>query len=136
MLMRRWWQAAPAKQLMEIDELVDKPDLDPLFAASLERDSYFLVGAHVGPTASALNLFKYATGNRSFRTIGSPDRGRPDDETLIPVSPNYISTMRALISQIQTETVIGIMGDSPNTRDPLAMDFWDAASNCHCWCPS
>ena len=123
LLMRRWWQAAPTAQLMQIDELVDKPDLDPLFAASLERGSYFLVGAHVGPTASALNLFKYATGNRSFRTIGSPDRGRPDDETLIPVSPNYISALRALISQIKTEAAIGMMGNSPNTRDPLAMDF-------------
>jgi Flp pilus assembly protein TadD len=122
-LLRRWRQTAPRDQLKQLAELTDKPDLTPLSAASLERGSYFLVGAHVGPTAPAVNMFRSATGNRPFFMLGSPIQDRAFDEILIPIQPNYISTARALIAQIKSGAAIGIMADVAGARDPLPMNF-------------
>ena len=122
LLLRRWWQTMPTAALGQLDELVDKPDMSKLFAASIEREACFLIGAHVGPMAALVNMF--ARGNRPFRAVGSPDRDRLDDETVIPVIPNSVAVMRAIMAQIRDGATIGITADDPTyTRHRLSLKF-------------
>lgn len=121
LLLRRWWQTAPEKKLRHMDELVDKPDLSEFLNASLERGTGILVGAHVGPTAAAMNLF--ATGNRLFRTVGSPDRGRRGDDTLIALTSDPFPAMRSLLGHLRNGSTIGIMADTPYSREYLPTEF-------------
>lgn len=121
LLLRRWWQTAPANKLRQIDELVDKPDISGFLDASFERGTCFLVGAHVGPTAAALNLF--SPGNRLFRTLGSPDRGRRDDDTLIALTPDPFPAMRKLLDHLKNGATIGMMADTPYSREYLPTEF-------------
>src|SRR5262245_46735455 len=53
LLLRQWWQTAPARELMQIEALVDKPDLRDVRAATVDSGTCVLVGAHVGPTGAA-----------------------------------------------------------------------------------
>ena len=121
LLLRRWWQTAPAEKVNQIDDLVDRPELAEFRAVSLERERCFLVGGHVGPTAAALNLFSAA--NWPFRTLGSPDRGRRNDDTLIALTADPYRPVRTLVEHLKNGATIGMMADAPYSREYLPAEF-------------
>jgi hypothetical protein len=120
-LIRRWWEAAPAPQLGQLNALVEPPDLSALRAAMVGRNACVMVGAHVGPTAAAVHLFR--RGNWPFRTFGTADRDRADGETMVPMLANSITTMRTIVNQIRAGTTLGLLADAPVARDRLALNF-------------
>jgi lauroyl/myristoyl acyltransferase len=120
-LLRRWWEAAPPAKLGELSDLVEMPDLYELRAAMMERRGCIMVGAHVGPTAAAVDMFR--RGNWPFRTLGTVDRDRNAGETMLPLIANSIGSMRAIVNQIKSGTTIGLLADTPMARDSLTLDF-------------
>ena len=132
LLLRHWWQAAPEK-IDQMDALLDKPDLSEFFATSLHGGSCILVGAHVGPTAAALNLFQ--TTNRPFRTFGSADRDRANGATVIPVMSNSVATMRAHVNWVKSGAIIGLMGDASLARETLSVEFLRRRVELPVWVP-
>ena len=120
-LLRRWWEAAPPTKLGELNDLIETPDLNELRAATVERSGCIMVGAHVGPTAVAVDMFR--RGNWPFRTLGTADRDRAVGETMLPLIANSVVTMRAIVNQIKSGTTIGLLADTPLARDRLALEF-------------
>jgi lauroyl/myristoyl acyltransferase len=120
-LLRRWWEAAPTAKLGELNDLIETPDLSELRAAMVERRGCIMVGAHVGPTAAAVDMFRRA--NWPFRTLGTADRDRAAGETMLPLITNSIGAMRAIVSEIKSGTTIGLLADTPLARDRVALEF-------------
>ena len=121
LLLRNWWETAPTQHLNQLAELVLQPDLRELRAALIERNACVLVGAHVGPTAVPVHLFHRA--NWPFRTLGTANRDRADDETMMPIFANSIATMRTIVKELKSGTTIGLLADAAIARDRLAVPF-------------
>jgi hypothetical protein len=121
LLLRRWWQTAPARELMQIEALVDKPDLRGVLAAVVDSGTCVLAGAHVGPTCAAVDMLQ--RGNRLFHTLGSADRSRSGDATLIPIMANTITTMRAFVSRMRSAAMIGLLPDAAVAQNTLHIEF-------------
>jgi hypothetical protein len=120
-LLRRWWEAAPVTRLGELTDLIEAPDLSALRTAKVERSGAIMVGAHVGPTAAAVDMFR--RGNWPFRTLGTADRDRVAGETMLPLIANSIGTVRTIINEIKRGTTIGLLADTALARDRLALEF-------------
>jgi hypothetical protein len=121
LLLRQWWEAAPTRELRQIEDLVEPPDLSEVRTALVERNGCILAAAHVGPTAAAVDMFR--RGNWPFRTLGTPDRDRTAGDTMVPIIAKSTVTMRTIINQIRNGTMIGLSADAPIARDRLGLEF-------------
>jgi hypothetical protein len=117
--LRRWWDSLPDK-VDQIDELLDAPDLEPIAAAAHDGRPCLLVGAHVGPVSPGLKLLQSAF---RLKTLGTAGRDQLDTRSMLPVTANFFSVTRSLITEIRRGSVIAVMADAPLAREVLVTEF-------------
>jgi hypothetical protein len=119
-LLRHWWASSPSFA-EEIAGLIDTPDLSPLRDPPGEDLSRVMAGAHVGPTAAAVQVFQACGMN--FRTVGGATIDQGERTVLIPAVKNRAATSRALIGEVRRGALIGFMADTTSPADRLIVDF-------------
>lgn len=121
LLMHRWWRTVPAKELRQLDDLLDAPDLTELHAAALEGRGCIVAGAHVGLPAPLYNAL--GSGNRPFHTFGSPGRDRPEGTVIIAGTSESGIVVRTLIERLKNGATIGMLADVPLARTCIGIEF-------------
>jgi lauroyl/myristoyl acyltransferase len=119
-LLIKWWLSRP-QQADEIDALLGEADLSEVFATRAERLPCFLVGAHVGPLAGPLQIFRKQ--GLPFRTFGGAGGDRADSEILIPIQASSYASVRDLVAEVERGTVLGVMGDESVAVASLRVHF-------------
>jgi hypothetical protein len=121
LLIRRWWEAAPPAKVRQIDDILDHRAFGEFRSALLEMGRCFLATAHVGPTQAV--FYALQRGNQPARFLGTAIRDRAYGETIIPILPGPIVTMRNVINELHLGSTIGMLCDAYSERDNLAVEF-------------
>jgi tetratricopeptide (TPR) repeat protein len=121
LLIRRWWEAAPPDKVGQIDDMLDRRAFDEFRSALVEMGRCFLATAHVGPTQAV--FYALQRGNRPARFLGTATRDRAYGETIIPVLPGPIVTMRNVLNELHLGSTIGMLCDACSDRDNVVLQF-------------
>jgi tetratricopeptide (TPR) repeat protein len=121
LLIRRWWEAAPPDKVKQIDDILDHRAFGEFRSALVETGRCFLATGHVGPTQAVFHVLQ--RGNQPARFLGTAIRDRAYGETIIPILPGPIVTMRNVINELHLGSTIGMLCDASAERDNLALEF-------------